>query len=217
MAPNPAYGVSGYGSGMYGAEPIESLPIGYYLGLLTSQWSPPNSPKTNAFLQFLLQKFDDVSQCLISMDLAFDLDFAVGAQIDALGKIVGAGRIVGFQPTGSVSPILDDATYRIYIKYKIVANQWDGTIPGLYNAWREIFTPASPPLSILIADQQNMTADVIVTGASSTILIDLVNNGYIVPRPEGVLYNYGFGSLPVFGFDRNDAYQAGFDLGKWSN
>jgi hypothetical protein len=216
MALNPSYGIGGYGSGLYGNEPIESLPIGYYLGLLTSQWSPPNSPKTNAFLQFLLQKFDDASQCLVSMDLAFDLDFAQGAQLDALGVIVGAKRTVGFQPSFAVSPILDDETYRIYIKYKIVANQWDGTIPGLYAAWRQIFLPGAPPLSILVADQQNMSADVIVTGGSSSILTDLVNNGYIVPRPEGVLYNYGFGNLPVFGFDRNDAYQAGFDLGKWS-
>lgn len=216
MGGNPYYGVGGYGSGKFGNSPIESLPLGYYIGLLTSQWSPPNSPKTNAFLQFLLQKFDDASQCLVSMDLAFDLDFAVGAQLDALGVIVGANRTVGFQPSGGVSPILDDATYRIYIKYKIVANQWDGTISGLYAAWREIFLPGSPPLMILVADQQNMTADVIVTGATSSILEDLVNNGYIVPRPEAVLYNFGFGSLPVFGFDRNDAYQAGFDLGKFS-
>jgi hypothetical protein len=71
-------------------------------------------------------------------------------------------------------------------------------------------------MSIIVADLQNMTAVIQVTGASNSVLADLVNNGYIVPRPAGVLYEYGFGDLPVFGFDGNNAYIAGFDLGKWS-
>jgi hypothetical protein len=36
-----------------------------------------------------------------------------------------------------------------------------------------------------------------------------------VPRPEGVEYNFALGALPAFGFDLNDAFIAGFDIGKW--
>ena len=213
MSINPNYGVQGYGGGGYGNDPIESLQVGYYTDLLTSEYQPPSSPKLNAFLYLLLKKFDDVTQCFAQMDVAFNLSYAVGVQLDTLGSIVGVKRTVGFQPTNGVSPILDDNTFRIYIRYAIAANQWDGTIPDLYALWNEMFLPGSPPMQITIIDNQNMTAEVSVTGASSSILTDLVNNGYIVPRPEGVLYNVGFANLPAFGADLNNLFVAGADLG----
>jgi hypothetical protein len=209
---NPYYGTQGYGMGGYGNEPIENLPLGYYLNILTSEYKPPVSPKTNAFLQAMLQKFDDVSQVLVKMDTALDLDAAVGAQLDLLGAIVGARRMVTFQPSGGVSPVLDDNTYRLYIKAKIAQNQWDGTIPSLYPIWQTLF----PSGHIIIIDNQNMTADLTLTGAFTSIVQDLIVNGYIVPRPEGVLYTYIFGVLPFFGFDSSPGFIAGFDTGHWT-
>lgn len=206
---NPNYGTQGYGTGGYGNAPLEWLPIGYYLGLVTSQYA--NSVKFNQLLQVLLRKFDEVSQVLVRMDTALDLDLAVGAQLDMLGSTVGAGRTVGFQPSGDVSPVLDDATYRIYIKAKIAQNQWDGTLPSLYPIWQQLF----PGGSIIIIDNQNMTADITLTGAFTSITQDLITNGYIVPRPEGVLYTYLFGVLPFFGFGSSPGFIAGFGEGHW--
>lgn len=206
---NPNYGTQGYGGGGYGNAPLEWLPIGYYLGLVTSQYA--NSVKFNRLLQTLLRKFDDVSQVLVRMDTALDLDLAVGAQLDMLGATVGAARAVGFQPSGGVSPILDDATYRIYIKARIAQNQWDGTLPSLYPIWQALF----PGGSIVIIDNQNMTADITLTGAFTSITQDLITNGYIVPRPEGVLYTYLFGVLPFFGFGSSPGFIAGFGEGHW--
>jgi Protein of unknown function (DUF2612) len=208
---NPNYGTQGYGQGGYGNEPVENLPIGYYLQLLTSQYTLPQSPKLNALLKVLLQKFDDVSQVLVKMDTALDLDVAVGAQLDMLGSTVGATRTVGFQPNGGVSPVLDDATYRIYIKAKIAQNQWDGTLPSLYPIWANLF----PDGSIIIIDNQNMTADITLKGSFTSIIQDLIVNGYIVPRPEGVLYTYLFGTLPFFGFGSSPGFIAGFGAGHW--
>jgi hypothetical protein len=204
------YGSGGYGQGGYGEAPVEVLPIGYYIGRLASQYR--NSPKFNQLLYALLKKFDDVSQCLVQMQTAFDLDSAVGVQLDALGTIAGANRIVPFQPSNSVSPVLDDSTYRIYIKAKIVQNQWDGKASSLYALWGQLF----PGGSIIVADQQNMTANILMTGSFTSILQDLITHGMIVPRPEGVLYNYLFANLPILGFDLNNSYIAGFDLGKWA-
>jgi hypothetical protein len=203
------YGIGGYGSGLYGNQPIETLPIGYYLSLLTSEYALPNSPKWNAFLYLLLKKFDDVSQCLVQMDTAFDIDFAVGVQLDAVGVIVGQSRTVGFQPSGGVSPVLDDATYRILLKARVAQNQWDGTIGGMQAIWQSLF----PSGRIIIADQQNMTADILVTGSFTSIIEDLIVNGYIVPRPEAVLYNFIFPHFPMFGADLDNAFIAGADLG----
>lgn len=207
---NYGYGTGGYGQRGYGNAPIETLPIGYYLNLVTSQYRL--SPKFNALLKVLLRKFDDVTNCMVKLDTAFDLDSAIGVQLDSLGIVAGVGRTVNFQPTGGVSPILDDDTYRILIKAKIIQNQWDGTRATLYTSWRQLF----PNGTIIIADNQNMTATVLITGSFTSITKDLIANGYIVPRPEGVQYTYSFATLPVFGFDLNNSFIAGFDLGKWS-
>jgi hypothetical protein len=207
--PNPAYGVGGYGAGGYGNEPIETLPIGYYLGLVASQYK--NSQKFNALLYVLLKKFDDVSQCLVQMDTAFDLDVAIGAQLNMLGTIVGASRTVSFQPSNHVSPVLDDTTYRILIKAKIAQNQWDGMLESLYPIWASLF----PGGTIVVEDNQNMSADIVLTGTFTSILVDLISHGYIIPRPEGVQYNFIFGTLPLFGFGDSPGFIAGFDQGHW--
>jgi hypothetical protein len=198
-----------YGSGAYGAAPIENLPLGYYLGLLTSEYR--NSPKLNAFLALLLQKFQDASQCLVQMEAAFDIDNAIGVQLDAIGTIVGASRTLPFQPTGGLSPVLGDADYRTYLKSKAAQNQWNGTIDGLQNIWQTLF----PGGQIIVADHQNMSATIFLTGTFSPILQQMILNGLVVPRPQAVQYNYVF-NLPAFGFDLNNAFIAGFDVGKWS-
>ncbi len=210
--PNLSYGVGGYGQGGYGNSPIENQPIGYYQQLLTSQYRPPNSPKLNALLYALLRKFDDVSRCLVQMDAALDLDVAAGPQLDMLGATVGASRTVGFQPSGGVSPVLTDSAYRLLIKARIGWNQWNGTIDGLYSLWARLF----PGGSVVIEDNQDMTANIVVTGMLDSIVQDMIANGYIVPRPEGVLYNYVFGTLPMFGFDQSAGFIAGFDEGHWA-
>ena len=140
----------------------------------------------------------------------------------AVGLMV---RVLPFQPSFSVSPVLDDDTYRLYIQAKIAQNQWDGTITSLYFIWRRLF----PTVSIIIADNQNMTATLFIGGLPSSIIIDMVagyavngassgtvQNGLIVPRPEGVEYAFFLGTLPAFGFDLNNSYVAGFDVGKWA-
>lgn len=210
MSNNPGYGASGWGLGNYGNQPIETLPIGYYLNLLTSQYR--NSPKLNKLLYMLLKKVDDVTNCMVKLDTALDLDNAVGAQLDLLGSIQNANRTVGFQPSNGVSPVLDDATYRIYIKAKIANNRWTGTLDSLYVVWKSLF----PDGTIVIEDNQNMTATIVLTGAFTSIIQDLITNGYIVPRPEGVLYNYVFGELPFFGFGSSPGFIAGFGEGHWA-
>jgi hypothetical protein len=183
----------------------------YYLGLLTSEYQQATNLLT--WLSAPLGILDDVSTCLKSFDAAFDLDHAIGAQLDILGGLIGASRLVPFQPTGIVSPILDDATYYLLLKARIAQNQWDGTIDGLQVIWHGLFTGGT----INIVDNQDMTVSIVMTGAFPSIVKDLINNGLIVPRPQAVLYNYSFPSaLPVFGFDADGTLIAGFDHGHWS-
>jgi hypothetical protein len=209
MSSNPYYGASGYGAHGYGNQPIETQPLGYYLNLLTSEYR--QSPKLNALLYVLLKKVDDVTNCMVQLDTALDLDSAVGAQLDMLGMVWGVSRTVPFQPSAGVSPVLDDVTYRVLIKATIARCMWDGKIDSLYNIWVNLF----PTGTIIIADQQNMTANILLTGSFTSITQDLITNGLIIPRPEGVQYNYVFGTMPFLGYDLNNSFVAGWDTGHY--
>lgn len=205
------YGAGGFGQGPYGNQPIEFLPIGYYLNLLTHQYRN-TSPKSQAWLRFMLQKFDDVTTCMVSMDLlVLDIDNATGAQLDQIGSILNVSRTVDFQPSNGVSPVLDDATYKILILATIAQAHWNGRIDALYPIWTTLF----PEGQIVIENNQNMTATIVMTGNFSSIVQDLIKNDYIVPRPAGVEYTYDFGTLPYFGFDESPGFIEGFDTGKW--
>lgn len=206
----PLFNQNGYGSGRYGLAdngPIYSLPIDYYLNLYTSMYKL--APKMLAFTRVLLTPLDDISNCLNTFTEAFDLDLAIGAQLNFLGQDVGASRVTPFQPSDGVSPILDDDTYRLLIKATIANNMWDGTQTSLSAIWQTLF----PGGTIVIDDQQNMTAIVVMSGSFSSIIKDLIVNDLIVPRPETVQYTYTFAQLPLLGFDQNNGFIAGLDQG----
>jgi hypothetical protein len=194
---------------MPGQLPTQSLTNGYYLNILTSEYR--TTTQFNEWFTVVLNIANDISNCLQFITSAFDLDFAVGVQLDVLGILIGVKRTVPFQPNNGISPVLDDDTYRILLKATIANNQWDGTQGGLYPIWKQLF----PGGQIIIIDNQNMTADILMTGSFSSILQDLITNGMIVPRPQAVQYNYVFGTLPFFGFGFNNEFIAGFGTGHW--
>jgi hypothetical protein len=205
------YGEGGYGEGFYGGWKGPGLyPSNeYYYGLITSQYQ--SSPKFMALVKACLKYLDDALPLALTIHQNFDLDTAVGVQLDILGMYLGVGRTVSFQPSNDISPVLDDDTFRILLRAKLAQNHWDGTIDGLQASWKLLF----PGGVITIIDNQNMSVDVVCSGSFSSIVEDLITNGYIIPRPEGVLMNITFGNKPFFGFDYDNDYIAGFDKGKF--
>lgn len=186
-----------------------SKPIKYYQNLITSEYRL--SPKFMAWLTVLLQKMDDASTVADKIDLAFDLDNAVGVQLDALGVILGRERTVTFQPTDGSSPTLNDENYRLALKAKVLLNQWKGKIGELQPVWQVLF----PGGGLIVKDNQDMTMTVAITGNLTMVQRDLVANGYIIPKPQAVGVNYFFGDLPVFGYDISNQFFDGYDVGKW--
>lgn len=184
--------------------------VDYYLGLFTSQYQ--NSTKLKAFARVFLDKLQDITNLVDSLFFYFDLDEATGDQLDIVGEILGQNRYVDFEPTDGSSPKLDDETYRVLLKCKVLNNHWDGKIDSLQPAWKLIF----PTGNIVVQDNQDMTMSVFVYGEFTSKIVDLIQNGYVVPRPEGVLVNIYTGTLPLLGFDRDDDYIAGFDTGYWT-
>ena len=101
---------------------------------------------------------------LNSLIPAFDLDTAVGVQLDAVGVWVGRSRFVGTPLAnvffswgipglgwgeavwkGPFDPVeglvrLDDTFYRLLLRAKIAANSWDGTVTDARAALRLMFT-----------------------------------------------------------------------------
>lgn len=151
-----------------------------YLDTITSQHY--DKPNFIAWLTANLNISDDLTDLLSSFDISFDIDTAVGNQLDILGEIVGVLRTLDFEPVDT-SPVMLDEDYRFLLKSKIVQNTWDGTILGLYLVWaNSVIDP-----NLIVQDNQNMSFNIILDGAIHTILLqELIVRGYLIPKPEGV-------------------------------
>lgn len=151
-------------------------------------------PKFLAWLLENLQRVDDSECLLLEIDPAFDIDKALGEQLDVTGTIVGRERQVNFEPPLGISPVLDDEMYRVLQKAKISINQWDGTLPSLWELWERLF----PQYAFVMYDNQNMTLDLYIMGDTSIMERELFSRGYVAPKPEGVRIRYEFILPPVF-------------------
>lgn len=214
------------------------MEIEEYIALITSE----HQDKT----KFIAMTATDVAvpvrvqKMLEEMIPAFDVDLAIGAQLDVIGTWVGATRAVTIPITGvyfswdsaydlgweygtwqpsnlptSITELPDDA-YRTVIRGKISANQWNGTTEGAYNIWDAIF----PQIQILIQDNQNMSYDLaLVGGIVDSLTLALLTDGYIPLKPEGVrvnLYLIPVNDGPLFGWDLDSDYVTGWDSGSWA-
>ncbi|MCL6442080.1 MAG: DUF2612 domain-containing protein [Alicyclobacillus sp.] len=155
------------------------MAITKYLNLITSAHN--QQPKFMAWLSAALQKVDDGMTLSNNIPQAFSVDEAVGPQLDVVGQLVGANRDVGV-PLASGSSILDDDHYRTYIRAQIAKNQWDGTLPSLYDIWDSVF----PDAQLQIIDNQNMTMQAVVNNLTDNIHTELITAGLIIPKPAGV-------------------------------
>ena len=201
-------------------------PKGFYIGgdddavldgyrrLLTSEYK--TRPKLTSWLLWLISEglvYNSVLQEILD---AFNLDTAVGAQLDTLGKIAGVGRLLNFYPSGGESPVMDDDTYRLVIKARLLQNVWKGNLAELYDAWSVLF----PGISLQIQDLQSqsegdaMTYNVVISGEFTSLMRELIVNGYIVPKPEGVRINNllitDTTGKPLFAYDYDDADYSGY-------
>lgn len=208
-----------------------------YTSLITSEHK--DKPKFSAMVQAVTGAVDSVTDALLGMPQDFDIDTAVGAQLDIVGLWVGISRKIatpllvffsfdtdglGFDEgnikgpydpdTGLVS--LDDDTYRVILKARIGANNWDGTLPSLIDIYALVF--AGTGSVVFVVDNQDMSIDFYVAGiAPSALMTALLKDGYFPLKPSGVKINsYTKSSVagaPMFGFDIENDYISGFDVG----
>ena len=159
---------------------------------------------------------------------AWDIDTAVGAQLDQIGEWVGVTRSVELPLTdayfswdrtkdlgwehgywqGKYDPstgiiYLADHVYRAVLFAKIASNVWDGTMGTMSK--------------LIIMDHQDMSITLGLKGiAPNAVMTYVLISGRIPLKPEGVrIRKYIIAKRQIFGFDiANDVIQ-GFDVGEW--
>lgn len=208
-----------------------------YTELITSQHR--DKPKFRTLVGAVSECFSTVAALHLELVGKFDIDTAVGDQLDIIGQWVGLSRKIraallvyfsfdtaglGFDEgnikgpfdtsTGLVS--LDDDTYRVMLKAKIGANHWDGTMPALTAVYSTAF--AGTGSSVFAVDNQDMSMDFYIAGKDpSALMSELLKGGYFPLKPVGVRINgYTKSSVsgaPIFGFDIQNEKISGFDTG----
>lgn len=159
------------------------IDISTYLNRITSEHKV--RPKFMALVEARLKPFIELFELLEEIDKAFDIDTAEGNQLDIIGQYVGVSRLLDFQPNNSEA-LLPDPYYRMLLKARISLNNWDGSIEGIKKIWGDVF----PEYEIQIVDNQDMTMEARIIGLETLFENELVQHGYITPKPMGVLIDY---------------------------
>lgn len=211
-----------------------------YVDLITSEHQ--GKPKFEGVVRALTAGFSDNGEAVLDFVNKFDLDQAVGSQLDDIGLWVGVSRrlpvpIIGvyfawndtaltgwgsgiwrgpFDPVTGLYSLPDDI-YRKLIRARIAANQWDGTIPGAIAIWALVFDGGQ---TIIIQDNQNMTMVVGFVGpALSAVEQALLTGGYVALKPSGVRISYYAippGPGPLFAWNASSPELDGWGSGSWA-
>jgi hypothetical protein len=184
----------------------------------------------------------DNQNLLAALPNDFDLDLAVGVQLDAVGVRVGATRVLEVPLTGVffawdtvglgwgegtwLGPYVDgdtlydlpDSDFRTLLYAVIAKNHWDGTIPGAYAVLAIAF--AGMGYTFLIQDNQDMSLTYIVIGPPlSVVMRALLIAGQLTLKPAGVrITGYFKPSVPdepIFGWGPDSATIGGWGTGCW--
>ena len=180
------------------------MPVLPYLNLITSQHR--EQPNYIAFLTQLLERYEEGYQLALGMDQRFDLDTAVGDQLDAVGRMAGVSRYLD-------DWALADEEYRVQIKAAIVKNAWNGQVYTIYDLWETIF----PHLELLIQDNQDMSMTVYIVGEATNAEKSMILSGYVIPKPNTVRIKYQFlrPGAKVFAWNMDNPYFGPWDEGVW--
>ena len=182
------------------AEQIRSRVYGQYR----------NSPKMIQWLLINGEIGNELQSVIDDVITSYDIDIAIGKQLDIIGRIVGVGReVIGditFQTTmfgrassqfgrqsSQFSPQdvagnepLSDEYYRVLIRAKIAKNNSDATIDSIIKGVEFILPNGAP---IVLRDNEDMSFAIDIYGSVSAIERKILSSIDVVPRPQGVKFS----------------------------
>lgn len=222
---------------------LGSAIVSAYTGLITPEHN--QQPDYIATVTLSVQPFVDGQNVLLSLPGIFDLDVAVGSQLDTVGAWAGIARYVPvpltnvyftwgsstlgwnqgvwkgpFDPTDGLVTLPDDV-YRLVIRTKIDLNNWDGTVPGAAAALANLFNDTvTPGTLIVIQNNQNMTMTIGISGQiPPPVYSSLLANDFFPIKPAGIGINFvetTVNNAPCFGFGVDNEYVGGWGTGAWA-
>lgn len=184
-----------------------------------------DKPRFLALVELLTSFAVDERTVIEHLPTDFDVDVAVGVQLDAIGLWVGSTRIITVEPSEAyptpTSPYqvsLSDAIFRRLIKARAVANSWDGTPEGILPVLAAFYGPAGTYAAVV--DNQDMSIDLYIGGVFPTAAEAAVFSQFLLPvRPSGVRVKNTWiaapGGGPLFGLDIENLFIAGPDIGSF--
>ena len=193
----------------------------YYANLLIVQYH--GRPKASGMIKALVDTVL-MNQIPMAMEDAFDLETAVGKQLDILGGRLGVTRNVYLRNGDPVT--LNDDDFRTYVKLQAARMTLRSSLFDMQTLLINFFES-----SMRVIDNQDMTIDYFIFGESKT-LIDVIVKQDMLPRPMGVELRiifdgpykdvYGFQkykiqTFPLVGFNNYQNYNAETTWLKYSN
>ena len=149
----------------------------YYSNLLILQYH--NKPKARATVEASVGVLPD--DIILDVINGFDMDSAVGAQLDTIGIYVGVDR---FYLDDTEYKKLDDEDYRILIKLKIISNSSDLSHKSLDDSLYDFFGD-----DIRMDSAGNMEMSYFVPRDKTPLIVAAIQKE-VLPRPMGVRCAY---------------------------
>lgn len=207
-----------------------------YVALIPQQNA--EQPKFVAMVRLLVEASVQLQRVVSDIPRNYDLDTAIGAQLDIIGEWVGISRLIpvpitdvyftfdGTDALGwdgglwqgpfdpSAGPVLlNDDAYRRLIRTKILINQWDGSQEQMLAIWNQFLPPDKPGI---IVDNQDMTISLGFEGGPLTPLqLAMLEIALPLLKPAGVSILEVFsatGDAPLLSWDS----EPGWDVAEWS-
>jgi len=239
--PPPIIATGGFVSPLLTSVSTGQLTIDKYTNLVTSEHA--DKPKFISTIVQTCRPFLDISNGILNFIKLYDVNFAIGEQLDVVGQWVGISRYlktpmqgvyfsfdtpgVGWDQgiwQGQNDPImapytLPDDMYRILILAKIANNFWDGSVEGAATITRSVFSPLG--FEYIIQDNADMTMTIGLLSLLSSptpVLIAMLTEHLLDIKPATVLvsdYFYTQSPGKAFAFDMNNAFFGGWESGQW--
>jgi hypothetical protein len=115
-----------------------------------------NKDTWNAFCDLLGRQFDDLEASGQSLFSLLDIDNSAGVELDAIGRIVGQPRLGA-----------DDATYRLYLRARIISNDSTGSSEDIYKVMRALFETTAVGITAALSTFSDFDTLLVVADVAS--------------------------------------------------